>query len=259
MSNLINLSFETYQQVRIIELDGDFWFVANDVCSILEIQNTTQALQSLDDDEKSKLDTTSSPMLNIGVHKGVKEINIINESGLYTLILRSRKAMQKGTVQHKFRKWVTSEVLPSIRKTGTYTAPVAKPTNTITAQDVSNIKHPVYLCGTTMHARGSVQSAIHARLRELTGTTGGQAYTTEHLPLIADELVRIYHVLNQYGTKRRAIEADIIRHVIRGGRDEMLPALLDEMDKLAELRADSFFPTVDKLIAEPVRRLLNRQ
>lgn len=41
--------------------------------------------------------------------------------------------------------------------------------------------------------------------------------------------------------------------------DEMLPALLDEMDKLAELRADSFFPTVDKLIAEPVRRLLNRQ
>lgn len=136
---------------------------------------------------------------------------------------------------------------------------LAKPTNTITSQDVSNIKHLVYLCGTTMHARGSVQSAIHARLRELTVTTGGQAYTTEHLPLIADELVRIYHVLNQYGTKRRAIEADIIRHVIRGGRDEMLPALLDEMEKLAELRADSFFPTVDKLIAEPVRRLLNRQ
>ncbi|EGE10243.1 hypothetical protein C0126_09015 [Moraxella catarrhalis] len=72
-------------------------------------------------------------------------------------------------------------------------------------------------------------------------------------------MVRIYHVLNQYGTKRRAIEADIIRHVIRGERDEMLPVLLDEMDKLAELRADSFFPTVDKLIAEPVRRLLNHQ
>lgn len=136
---------------------------------------------------------------------------------------------------------------------------LAKPTNTITSQDVSNIKHLVHLCGTPLHASGSARFAIHARLRELTGTTGGQAYTTEHLPLIADELVRIYHVLNQYGTKRRAIEADIIRHVIRGGRDEMLPALLDEMDKLAELRADSFFPTVDKLIAEPVRRLLNHQ
>ena len=136
---------------------------------------------------------------------------------------------------------------------------LAKPTNTITSQDVANIKHLVHLCGTPLHASGSARFAIHARLRELTGTTGGQAYTTEHLPLIADELVRIYHVLNQYGTRRRAIEADIIRHVIRDGRDEMLPALLDEMDKLAELRADSFFPTVDKLIAEPVRRLLNRQ
>lgn len=136
---------------------------------------------------------------------------------------------------------------------------LAKPTNTITSQDASNIKHLVHLCGTPLHASGSARFAIHARLRELTGTTGGRAYTTEHLPLIADELVRIYHVLNQYGTKRRAIEADIIRHVIRDGRDEMLPALLDEMDKLAELRADSFFPTVDKLIAEPVRRLLNRQ
>lgn len=136
---------------------------------------------------------------------------------------------------------------------------LAKPTNTITSQDVSNIKHLVHLCGTPLHASGSARFAIHARLRELTGTTGGQAYTTEHLLLIADELVRIYHVLNQYGTKRRAIEADIIRHVIRGERDEMLPVLLDEMDKLAELRADSFFPTVDKLIAEPVRRLLNHQ
>lgn len=256
MSNLINLSFETSQQIRIIDQNGEFWFIANDVCNILEIANARDAISNLDDDEKA--DVALTDISSNGV-KQSRKVNIINESGLYTLILRSRKAMQKGTVQHKFRKWVTSEVLPSIRKTGTYTAPVIKPTNTITSQDVSNIKHLVHLCGTPLHASGSARFAIHARLRELTGTTGGQVYTTEHLPLIADELVRIYHVLNQYGTKRRAIEADIIRHVIRGGRDEMLPALLDEMDKLAELRADSFFPTVDKLIAEPVRRLLNRQ
>lgn len=256
MSNLINLSFETSQQIRIMNQNGEFWFIANDVCNILEIANARDAISNLDDDEKA--DVALTDISSNGV-KQSRKVNIINESGLYTLILRSRKAMQKGTVQHKFRKWVTSEVLPAIRKTGTYTAPVIKPTNTITSQDAANIKHLVHLCGTPLHASGSARFAIHARLRELTGTTGGQAYTTEHLPLIADELVRIYHVLNQYGTKRRAIEADIIRHVIRGGRDEMLPALLDEMDKLAELRADSFFPTVDKLIAEPVRRLLNRQ
>ncbi len=166
---------------------------------------------------------------------------------------------------YRYAMWISAQFSLMVirafdRMTKGETIPcLAKPTNTITSQDVSNIKHLVYLCGTPLHASGSARFAIHARLRELTGTTGGRAYTTEHLPLIADELVRIYHVLNQYGTKRRAIEADIIRHVIRDGRDEMLPALLDEMDKLAELRADSFFPTVDKLIAEPVRRLLNRQ
>ncbi|WP_080948299.1 BRO family protein [Moraxella bovoculi] len=118
-TQIVNFTFEQ-SPIRIIDQNGEFWFVANDVCGILEVQNTTQALQSLDDDEKSKLDTTSSPMLNIGLDHRAREINIINESGLYALILRSRKAMQKGTVQHKFRKWVTSEVLPSIRKTGQY-------------------------------------------------------------------------------------------------------------------------------------------
>lgn len=166
---------------------------------------------------------------------------------------------------YRYAMWISAQFSLMVirafdRMTKGETIPcLAKPTNTITSQDAANIKHLVHLCGTPLHASGSARFAIHARLRELTGTTGGRAYTTEHLPLIADELVRIYHVLNQYGTKRRAIEADIIRHVIRDGRDEMLPALLDEMDKLAELRADSFFPTVDKLIAEPVRRLLNRQ
>lgn len=90
--------------VRIAEHNGDPWFVATDVCSALEIQNVSQALQRLDDDERS--------MLNIG-RQG--ETNIVNESGLYSLILGSRKEEAK-----RFKKWVTSEVLPSIRKTGSY-------------------------------------------------------------------------------------------------------------------------------------------
>ncbi|OOS24656.1 KilA-N domain-containing protein [Moraxella pluranimalium] len=197
-------------------------------------------------------------------------ITAIEQDGTvaYNTIIGKGKA--QGTyvcreLVYRYAMWISAQFSLMVirafdRMTKGETIPcLAKPTNTITSQDAANIKHLVHLCGTPLHASGSARFAIHARLRELTGTTGGRAYTTEHLPLIADELVRIYHVLNQYGTKRRAIEADIIRHVIRDGRDEMLPALLDEMDKLAELRADSFFPTVDKLIAEPVRRLLNRQ
>lgn len=93
-------------QLRTVVLDNEPWFVATDVCRILEIQNVTQALQRLDDDERS--------MFNIG-RQG--KTNIINEPGLYTLILGSRKPEAK-----QFKRWVTHEVIPTIRKTGGYVA-----------------------------------------------------------------------------------------------------------------------------------------
>lgn len=118
MSNLINFNFEN-QTVRAVEKQGEPWFVANDVCDVLGLTNPRQALTALDDDEKA--DVSLSYTSSNGVQQS-RTVNIINESGLYVLILRSRKATEKGTVQHKFRKWVTSEVLPSIRKTGQYEA-----------------------------------------------------------------------------------------------------------------------------------------
>ncbi|EIP7755069.1 BRO-like protein [Escherichia coli] len=110
--------FESVNPIRSIIIDGQPWFVAQDVCSALRIQNVTQALEKLDDDEMS--------MFNIGhEHRAifdsrVKEINIISESGLYTLILRCRDAVTPGTIPYRFRKWVTGEVLPQIRRTGSY-------------------------------------------------------------------------------------------------------------------------------------------
>ena len=110
--------------VRAINRTGEAWFVAADVCAVLDIKNTTQALVALDNDERS--------MFNIGrsaINGGGGEVNIVNESGLYALILRSRKPEAK-----RFRKWVTSEVLPAIRKTGAYIhAPAMRPALT-TAQ-----------------------------------------------------------------------------------------------------------------------------
>ena len=97
---------EDFGEIRIIEKDGQPWFVASDICKVLDIQNATQALYRLDDDERS--------MFNIG-RQG--EANIVNEYGLYNLILASRKPEAK-----KFKRWVTHEVLPSIRKNGGYIA-----------------------------------------------------------------------------------------------------------------------------------------
>lgn len=91
-------------KIRTIVKDGEPWFVAADVCKALEHTNPTVAIRPLDEDERAKLDLGSN-----------KVANIINESGLYALIMRSDLEEAK-----KFRKWVTNEVLPQIRKTGTY-------------------------------------------------------------------------------------------------------------------------------------------
>ncbi|USX34924.1 BRO family protein [Pseudomonas putida] len=107
-TNVIPFNFRE-QQVRTLVIAGEPWFVAADVCRVLEVGNTTQAVQALDEDERS--------MFNIGRQGNA---NLVNESGLYTLILRSRDAVKKGSKPHAFRKWLTSEVLPSIRKTGGY-------------------------------------------------------------------------------------------------------------------------------------------
>lgn len=105
------------QPVRTIQLNGEPWFVAVDVCAAIKIKNTANAVVPLDDDEKADLGLTD--ISSTGVEQ-TRQFIIISESGLYTLILRSRKATTQGTVQHRFRRWITSEVLPAIRKTGGY-------------------------------------------------------------------------------------------------------------------------------------------
>lgn len=113
MSNVVPFKFDQ-MIVRCIVKDGEPWFVAAEVCEALSISNNRDAVSRLDDDEKADVgiaDTSSN-----GVTQS-REVTIINESGLYSLTLTSRKPEAK-----KFKKWVTSEVLPSIRKTGSYSA-----------------------------------------------------------------------------------------------------------------------------------------
>jgi len=101
--------------VRVITIGGEPWFVAADVCAILGQPNVAQVVSRLDDDEK-------------GIHTvdtlgGAQQASAVSESGLYSLVLTSRKPEAK-----RFKKWVTAEVLPSIRKTGQYgSAPSATP------------------------------------------------------------------------------------------------------------------------------------
>lgn len=105
---------EKFGSVRVMSINGEPWFVAADVCKALEINNPTMALSRLDEDEKMTLSLTEG---HSGIRGGAQMANIINEPGLYTLVLGSRKPEAK-----EFKRWVTHEVIPTIRKTGGYIA-----------------------------------------------------------------------------------------------------------------------------------------
>jgi len=93
-----------FGEIRTVTIDNEPWFVATDVCSALEIKNATDVVKRLDDDERSRF--------NLG-RQG--ETNVVNEYGLYNLVLGSRKPEAK-----QFKRWITHEVIPQIRKTGAY-------------------------------------------------------------------------------------------------------------------------------------------
>jgi prophage antirepressor-like protein len=123
-----------FGEVRVIEMNGENWLIAKDICNALGLTNVSQAVSSLDEDDKRTInpniinyDIGISNVLNkhtIGMDiktvipeagKGGRDLLLINESGFYTLVLRSNMPEAKS-----FRKWVTSEVLPAIRKHGGY-------------------------------------------------------------------------------------------------------------------------------------------
>ena len=103
-------------EVRTITKDNEPWWVLKDVCDVLELSNPSRVAQRLDEDEVTNFE--------LGGLSGT--VNIINESGLYSVIIRSDKPQAKP-----FRKWVTSEVLPTIRKTGVYSVEAQTPAQQI--------------------------------------------------------------------------------------------------------------------------------
>ena len=107
MNELQIFENEEFGSVRTIMVNDEPWFVATDICKALELSNTTVAIGRLDDDERSKF--------NLG-RQG--ETNCVNEYGLYSLVLSSRKQSA-----NKFKRWITHEVIPEIRKTGGYQMP----------------------------------------------------------------------------------------------------------------------------------------
>ncbi len=132
MTNIISINpDQTFSfgnvQIRVFGDHTNPLFSVADICEALQLTNPTMAIKNLAPFEKTTIRVTrqnpniNDPKLNLGVLS--QEINVVNESGLFTLVLRSRDAIKEGTIAYNFRLWVTNEVLPSIRKTGKYELP----------------------------------------------------------------------------------------------------------------------------------------
>lgn len=218
MSNLINFNFENHQVRTAIKDGNDPYFCLADVAEILDIQNNRQSRFNLDEKGVEKV--------AIQTKGGKQEATFINEPNLYRVIFRSNKAEAV-----KFQNWVFDEVLPSIRKTGTYTAPTQA--DTLTDKDWSNLRRLVWLCENNFRMQRSAGNAIWARLRTVTGVKSPDKFSPCHLPILAAELERIFKMSELYNRATQAIEAHVIRNVLKYADDEVLPFFLEEMHQKA--------------------------
>ncbi|MBR3746027.1 MAG: Bro-N domain-containing protein [Selenomonadaceae bacterium] len=179
-----------FGEIRVVMKDGEPHFVAADVCRILEIRNVSDALSRLDDDEKS---IAFIPAMGIGLTDthGGQEMLIVNEPGLYRLIFASRKKEAK-----EFQRWVYHEVLPSIRKTGSYSVAPANNGIDSLAQAISKLADVEREKLAFERDKFAVENGEDAKifeavqtLRELASASGDEKYMRSKLVWLAANLL----------------------------------------------------------------------
>lgn len=206
-SSVVSFNFVA-RSVRIVMIDDCPWFVAADVCAALDIAETHRALARLDEDEKGR-HTMTTP-------GGNQELSIINESGLYALILTSRKPEAK-----KFKKWVTSEVLPALRRTGHYEIPQAVPAVAlITPDQRAQLDHAAQYLARSFHMKNSTRLWFLKHCRDYVGVN-----RLDHIPA-----ARFEDVLDFLQSLSRPVN-DYLRDRVRHERDWLTQTLQQELDR----------------------------
>lgn len=182
MTNSTQLSTYNFEShaIRTLSINDEPWFVAKDLCETLGIQNSRQALANLDEDERGMLNIHHSNLEDCFDNR-VNEIGIVNESGMYTLILRCRDAVKKGSIPHRFRKWVTAEVLPAIRKTGKYESKT-------TVDDRTGLRNAVNML---VSKKGLIYSDAYHLIHQRFNVESIEDLTLEQLPQAVEYVHRI--------------------------------------------------------------------
>ncbi|MCB1824217.1 MAG: Bro-N domain-containing protein [Candidatus Competibacteraceae bacterium] len=195
------------RSVRIVMRGDEPWFVAADVCAVLEYRMASDMTRFLDDDEKG-----THIMRTPG---GDQEATIINESGLYAAILKSRKPEAK-----KFKKWVTSEVLPALRRTGRYEMPQPLPTvPLLTPSQRAHLDHTADLMAMAFHMKNSTRLWLLKYCRAYAGVN-----RLDHIPA-----ARFEDVLDFLNSLRRPID-HYLRERVNHERNWLTQTLQRELD-----------------------------
>ena len=160
MNNLKVFENPNLGKVRVVERNGEPWFVAVDVCRVLGLDDTGKAVSRLDDDELTRI--------KIGSGGQMREAYAVNESGLYALVLGSRKPEAKA-----FKRWVTHEVLPAIRRTGRYQADGVQPITPAMALEAAQLLQGVSAGGPALHPQAAYRRGLHPAPA---GAAGGAAW-----------------------------------------------------------------------------------
>lgn len=175
---LSTFNFEN-QSIRALVINNEPWFVAKDLCDTLGITNPSKAILNLDDDEK--MISTDSNLKLGSAGNGAQSLALVSESGMYTLILRCRDAVKKGSIPHRFRKWVTAEVLPTIRKTGKYESKT-------TADDRTGLRNAVNML---VSKKGLIYSDAYHLIHQRFNVESIEDLTLEQLPQAVEYVHRI--------------------------------------------------------------------
>lgn len=186
MSNQTQLSTFNFESnsIRTLAINNEPWFIAIDICKAINLSNPSMAVANLDEDEKKVVGSsdTLDPKLNLGsAGNGAQSLSLVSESGMYTLILRCRDAVKKGSVPHRFRKWVTAEVLPAIRKTGKYELKT-------TVDDRTGLRNAVNML---VSKKGLIYSDAYHLIHQRFNVESIEDLTFEQLPQAVEYVHRI--------------------------------------------------------------------
>lgn len=243
-------NFQSTHKVRIAKnAQGEPLFCLADVVKILSIQNSRDIVAK-------QLDRKGVEKIYTPTNSGNQYITFINEPNLYRVIFRSNKAEAR-----QFQDWVFNEVLPAIRKTGSYTAPqqTAPAPEYINSNDWNNLKRLIWICEKEFNCKKSAGLAIWGRLREITGVKSPEKFEVKHLPILAQEFQRILSVIEHYSNIKYQAEKNLIKHILRNGQDEVLELLMNEFAEKSQTFQEDLQKPLFNIFNTDCVKLLNRQ